>query len=120
MTREAIRDTEYHPAVIGFSDAVKVKVKAEGIWLFVSGLLTERRAESKDYPWYESVLHEDEAIVLEAGNIEVFEFDGRRYVFYLIELDDYREAMVLRSPKWQTVTLTADGFREYAREAGEL
>lgn len=45
---------------------------------------------------------------------EVFEFDSNRYIFFCISLEDYRKFMKQRSPKWQTVTLPADKFREYA------
>ncbi len=55
----------------------------------------------------------------EMENIDV-DFDGRsaydfaqkRYVFLCIKLDDYRSFMKVRSPKWQTVTLPADKFRQ--------
>lgn len=43
---------------------------------------------------------------------EVFEFDSKRYIFLGIGLDDYRKFMKQRSPKWQTVTLPADKFRQ--------
>lgn len=51
---------------------------------------------------------------------EVFHFDGSRYVFFGIRLDDYRRFMKRRSPKWQTVTLAADKFRQCAVEISEL
>jgi hypothetical protein len=60
-------------------------------------------------------------------NIDV-DFDGRgaydfganRYVFFAVELDDYREFMKRRSPKWRTVTLPADRFRRCAVEIQNL
>jgi len=42
---------------------------------------------------------------------EVYDFDANRYMFFAVKLDDYREFMKQRSPKWQTVTLLADKFR---------
>jgi len=42
----------------------------------------------------------------------VFEFNANRYIFFGIKLDDYRCFMKRRSPKWQTVTLPADKFRQ--------
>jgi len=45
---------------------------------------------------------------------EVYDFDANRYVFFAVKLDDYREFMKRRSPKWQTVTLPADKFRQCA------
>jgi len=51
---------------------------------------------------------------------DVFDFDGGRYVFFAVKLDDYRRFMKRRSPKWQTVTLPADKFRQYAVQMQEL
>jgi hypothetical protein len=60
-------------------------------------------------------------------NIDV-DFDGRnayelgprRYVFFAVSLDDYRKYMKLRSPKWRTVTLPADKFRQSAIDLEQL
>ena len=43
---------------------------------------------------------------------EVFHFDSNRYVFFCVKLDDYRKFMKPRSPKWHTVTLPAEKFRQ--------
>lgn len=51
---------------------------------------------------------------------QVYEFDGYRYIFFCIKLDDYRKNMKLRSPKWKTVTLPADGFRRYTVQMQNL
>jgi len=45
---------------------------------------------------------------------DVYDFDANRYVFFGVKLDDYRLFMTARSPKWQTVTLPADKFRQCA------
>lgn len=50
----------------------------------------------------------------------VYDFDDNRYVFFAIKLNDYRLFMRARSPKWQTVTLPADKFRQCAVEISEL
>jgi len=42
----------------------------------------------------------------------VYEFDENRFIFFCITVDDYRSFMKRRSPKWQTVTLPADKFRQ--------
>jgi hypothetical protein len=42
----------------------------------------------------------------------VYDFAQKRYIFFCIKLDDYRSFMKVRSPKWQTVTLPADKFRQ--------
>jgi len=51
---------------------------------------------------------------------QIYEFDGNKYIFFAVRLDDYRKAMVLRSPKWQTVTLPADKFRQCAVQLQNL
>jgi hypothetical protein len=50
----------------------------------------------------------------------VFEYDADPYVLFCIKLDDYRSFMKRRSPKWQTVTLPADKFRQCAIEIDDL
>jgi len=45
---------------------------------------------------------------------EVFEFDSNKYIFLGISLEDYCKYMKRRSPKWGTITLPADKFRECA------
>jgi len=51
---------------------------------------------------------------------DVFDFKANRYVFLCVRLDDYRRFMRRRSPKWQTVTLPADKFRQCAIDISEL
>ena len=51
---------------------------------------------------------------------EVYYFDSNRYVFFAIMLEDYQKYMKRRSPKWKTVTLAADHFRECSIEAVKL
>ena len=43
---------------------------------------------------------------------DVYDFDANRYIFFAVKLEDYRKFMKRRSPKWQTVTLPADKFRQ--------
>jgi hypothetical protein len=45
---------------------------------------------------------------------EVFDFDNNRYIFFAVKLDDYKRHMKRRSPKWETVTLPAENFRQCA------
>ena len=51
---------------------------------------------------------------------EVYEFDGNRYIFFYVKLDDYQKFMKVRSPKWRTVTLPADKFRQCAVQMQNL
>jgi hypothetical protein len=48
------------------------------------------------------------------------EYDGNRYVFLGVTLDDYRKFMKQRSPRWRTVTLAADRFRQCAVQLEEV
>ncbi|MHC4618632.1 MAG: HYExAFE family protein [Planctomycetota bacterium] len=51
---------------------------------------------------------------------DFYDFDGNRYVFFAVKLDDYRRFMKRRSPKWKTVTLPADKFRRCAVQMQKL
>ena len=51
---------------------------------------------------------------------EVFDFDASKYLFFCVALEDYRNFMKRRSPKWQTVTLPADTFRQCATQLREF
>ena len=51
---------------------------------------------------------------------DIFDFDANRYIFFCVKLDDYRRFMKPRSPKWQTVTLPADKFRDCAVHISEF
>src|SRR3954447_17740205 len=42
-------------------------------------------------------------------------FRGRRYLLRAVAVDDYREHMRVRSPRWDTVTLPKDAFRSLVR-----
>ncbi len=80
--------------------------------------------------WRNTFRPEYEAIFVFAYKIELFDVDcdGRdvlecgpdRYVFFCIKLDDYRANMKRRSPKWKTVTLPAQKFRECAIDIGDF
>jgi hypothetical protein len=51
---------------------------------------------------------------------EVFDYNADRYVFFAVKLDDYREFMKRRSPKWKTVTLPANKFRQCTVQVQDL
>ena len=74
-------------------------------------------------PGYQAVFVFDykiENIDVDFDGRDVFDFDANRYVFFCVKLDDYRRFMKRRSPKWQTVTLPADKFRQCAAQISEL
>ena len=51
---------------------------------------------------------------------DIYDYAGRRYIFFAVRLDDYRRSMVRRSPKWRTVTLPAEDFRRCAVQVQQL
>lgn len=51
---------------------------------------------------------------VETDGAEVYDFEGQRFIFVLVLLDDYQKAMRQRSPRWQTVYLPAAAFRRVA------
>ncbi|MHC4622086.1 MAG: HYExAFE family protein [Planctomycetota bacterium] len=51
---------------------------------------------------------------------DFYDYSGRRYIFFGVRLDDYRRFMVRRSPKWRTVTLPAEDFRQCAVQVQQL
>jgi hypothetical protein len=53
-------------------------------------------------------------IDVETDGLPVFEFEGQKYVFFIIRLEEYRRCMKPRSPRWQTVYLVAEDFRRLA------
>ncbi len=61
-----------------------------------------------------------EKIDVDFDGREIFDFDGDMFIFFAVKLDDYRKFMKLRSPKWKTVTLPADKFRQCSVQIEEL
>jgi hypothetical protein len=51
---------------------------------------------------------------------DYYDHAGSRYVFFAVSLDDYCRYMKQRSPKWRTVTLAADRFRQCAVQMQNL
>ncbi|MCU0913656.1 MAG: HYExAFE family protein [Planctomycetes bacterium] len=75
--------------------------------------------------WREALGRDHEAVFVFAYRVtqadvdfngcEVVSLSLDRYVFFCLGLDDYRQHMRRRSPKWRTVTLSADDFRRHAQ-----
>jgi hypothetical protein len=61
-----------------------------------------------------------EKIDVDFDGREVYDFNNDRYIFFAVRLNDYRKFMKLRSPKWRTVTLPADKFRQCAIQMQNL
>jgi hypothetical protein len=59
-------------------------------------------------------------IDVDFNGVDVFDFSADRYVFFTVKLEDYCSSIKRRSPKWQTVTLPADKFRQFAIQISEF
>lgn len=59
-------------------------------------------------------------IDVETDGQPVYDFAGERFLFLAIPLQKYANAMKIRSPKWQTVTLPAADFRQWAMPIDEI
>jgi len=56
-----------------------------------------------------------EKIDVDPDGEEIYHFKDNRYIFLVIQLDDYRESMMVRSPKWKTVYMPAKDFKNSAK-----
>lgn len=52
---------------------------------------------------------------VDKDGLEIYEFDSRRYFFFLIDLASYQQNMKQRSPRWKTVNLSSENFRKYIK-----
>ena len=59
-------------------------------------------------------------IDVETDGRAIYDYAGRQYLFLAIPLEKYAAAMKIRSPKWQTVTLPADDFRQAVVSLNEI
>ena len=59
-------------------------------------------------------------IDVETDGREVYDFDNHKWFFMAVNVQDYQKFMTTRSPKWQTVSLNANKFRELAIPAEKL
>lgn len=53
------------------------------------------------------------------GN-EIYDFEGRSYAFFCVQLRDYIDNMKVRSPGWQTVSLPSADFRHQVLSLRQL
>jgi hypothetical protein len=59
-------------------------------------------------------------IDVETDGWGVYDWADKRFVFLAVPLEKYVEAMKIRSPKWQTVTLSAEDFRQAVIPINEI
>lgn len=57
---------------------------------------------------------------IDTDGLAVYEYQGNRYVFLAVRLDDYRQACRPRSARWNTVFLSTAQFRQLAVPAETL
>ena len=86
----------------------------------VDGLVKWQQVFGAGYQAVLVFVYKIENIDVDFDGRDVFDFDTDRYIFFTVELNDYRSFMKRRSPKWQTVTLPADKFRQCAVQISEL
>jgi hypothetical protein len=77
----------------------------------VDGLAQWHELFSPDFQAVFVFAYKIENIDVDFDGHRTFDFDAGKYAFFCVRLDDYRRFMVLRSRKWQTITLPADKFR---------
>jgi hypothetical protein len=61
-----------------------------------------------------------ENIDIETDGLPVYDYSGERFVFLAIPLKKYVDTMKIRSPKWQTVVLSAEDFRQCAVPVSDI
>ncbi len=55
------------------------------------------------------------SVALPEDTDDLWSWHGRRYLFRAVAVEDYRRHMRVRSPRWGTVGLPRDSFREIVR-----
>jgi hypothetical protein len=59
-------------------------------------------------------------IDIETDGWDVYDYSGERFLFLAIPLQKYADTMKIRSPRWQTVVLSAEDLRQHAVRINEL
>ena len=86
----------------------------------VDGLMSWQEIFGKETGVVFIFAYKIEAVDVDLDGREIFDFNDNRYLFLCVKLDDYRRFMKLRSPKWRTVTLPADRFRQSILELNDF
>ncbi len=80
----------------------------------VAGLTSWQQIFGSDHSATFVFAYRIENIDVDFDGRDVYDFSDSKYIFFAVKLDDYRKFMTVRSPKWQTVVLPADKFRQCA------
>jgi hypothetical protein len=106
-----------------FQGASLTEMKSLECWVTlddVEGLRTWQQALGPDHEAAFVFAYRIANLDVELDGRETLVLDDETYVFLCVGVDDYHRHMKRRSPKWQTVTLPAKAFRQYARELKAL
>ena len=86
----------------------------------VDGLLTWQKTLGEGYRAIFVFAYKMENVDVDFNGRDAFDFDANKYLFLCVTLEDYRKYMKRRSPKWRTITLPADKFRQCAVQLREF
>jgi hypothetical protein len=86
----------------------------------IRGLRTWEEAFGEGHKGVFVFAYELAMVEVEMDGREAYDFEGRRYVFFCVKLEDYMTRMTLRSPRWGTVFMAAEDFRQCCVEVGEF
>lgn len=86
----------------------------------VDGLYTWQQILGKDHRAIFVFAYKIAKIDVDFDGRDVLDFGANKYLFFCVTLEDYRRYMKRRSPKWETVALPAEKFRQCARQLAEF
>jgi hypothetical protein len=98
------------------ADSVR-KLSAFQCWVTeddIKGLDSWQQVFGEDYSAAFVFAYVLDNVDVELDGINAYEYEGRRYLFFLIMLKDYFQNMRTRSAKWKTVTLASKVFGKVA------
>ena len=99
------------------------KISALQTWVNmddVEGLENWQKIFGNNYKAVFAFVYKIELPEVDFGHYDYFVFDDNKYIFLIISLDEYKKRMVLRSPKWRTVTLLTKDVKQCALTANEF
>jgi hypothetical protein len=86
----------------------------------VEGLRTWRQVLGAGHEAVFTFAYRIASVDVEFDGREIFAFGRDRYIFFALDVDAYERNMKRRSPRWRTVTLSAQAFRLHAIELSDL
>jgi len=107
----------------GFKGTSLAKLTGLECWVTtddIEGLLKWQEVFSSNHQAIFIFAYRIENIDVDYDGREVYNSDDERYIFLSLKVDDYCKFMKVRSPKWKTVTLPAERFRQCISQTNEL